>query len=187
VDDWWAKKQLKIDMEMIVMFNDDEDPDLVYRRLENVQTRYAERPKVKPSCADLFVQLVDGSTSRYQNLYTNRLAEIRIIDHEVTQDDIDLFQRLANVVYNTTNSGNTIKKTKGMTNHSFKDSKGNDLALFTAPSNKGNGRNGRNRRNGGNNNADGKKFTGVCYHCNKKGHKANQCWQKDKGHQDGKR
>ena len=52
VDDWWAKKQLKIDMEMIVMFNDDEDPDLVYRRLENVQTRYAERPKVKPSCAD---------------------------------------------------------------------------------------------------------------------------------------
>jgi len=68
VDDWWAKKQLKIDMEMIVMFNDDEDPDLVYRRLENVQTRYAERPKVKPSCSDLLVQLVDGSTLRYQSL-----------------------------------------------------------------------------------------------------------------------
>ena len=49
IDDWWAKKQLKIDMDMIVMFNDDEDPDLVFRRLENVQTRYARRPKVKTS------------------------------------------------------------------------------------------------------------------------------------------
>jgi len=85
---------------------------------------------------------------------------------------------LTNVLYNSAVSKVTKKKTKGKTNHSFKDSSRNDIALFTAPSNKGNGRNGRNRRNGGNNNADCKKFTGVCYHCNKKGHKANQCWQK---------
>mmetsp|Transcript_106163 Transcript_106163/g.216409 ORF Transcript_106163/g.216409 Transcript_106163/m.216409 type:complete len:94 (-) Transcript_106163:99-380(-) len=80
MDDWWAKKHLRIDMEMIVMFDDNEDPDLLFRRLENVQTIYSRRPDIMPSCADLLIQLVDGSTARYQNLFAGKLAEIRAIE-----------------------------------------------------------------------------------------------------------
>ena len=46
--------------------------------------------------------------------------------------------------------------------------------MFTAPT-KNNGKS-RDGRNGGKQ----KKFTGECYHCGKKGHKASQCWLKDK-------
>ena len=183
VPDKFAKKQLKLDIEAIVMFADDEDPDLVYRRLENVQTKYTLRPSIMPTCDELLMQLIDGSADKYQTLYATKISAMPE-DHVHTQADIDEFKRSANVLYLT--SILPKKKIKKGSKHSFKDSSGNDIALFTAPSNKGNGGNGRNRRNGGNNNADGKKFTGVCYHCNKKGHKANQCWQKDKGRQDGK-
>ena len=173
VDDLWAKRQLQDDMDAIVMYGDEEDPDNVFRRLENVQTRYARRPTIMPDCGEVLVQLVNGSSARYQNLYAGKLAEIRGTGKEITQEDIDSFQRLANVLYNTTTS-NTSKKIKGKSKHSFKDADGKDIALFTAPTrNNGKSRDGK---NGGKQ----KKFTGECYHCGKKGHKASQCWLKDK-------
>ena len=167
--DKFARRQLRCDIEAIVMFNDDEDPELVYRRLENVQTKYSLRPEIEPTCDDLLVQLIDGSTDRYQTLYATKMA---IMDegHVFTQEDIDDFQRSAMVLYLTAVFPRKKKKKGG--NHSFKDAKGNDIALFAAPGKKGN-------KNGKNGNSK-QKFDGECYHCGKKGHKANQCWEKDK-------
>mmetsp|Transcript_13914 Transcript_13914/g.32136 ORF Transcript_13914/g.32136 Transcript_13914/m.32136 type:complete len:181 (-) Transcript_13914:48-590(-) len=123
-DDLVVKQQLKLDMEMIVMFTEKEDPDAIFRRLENVQSKYARRPEVAPSCADLLSQLINGSQPAYQAMYARELAKIRKSKRTIVQEDIDEFQELANIFYATTIISQA-RKFKGKTNHSFKDSKGN--------------------------------------------------------------